>query len=64
MGAVGVIIGIGLSLLFIVSLGYYGFGWLHTTLDLNIFVSVILLFVIYAFVIQMMQVIYKKTVKR
>lgn len=59
MTAIGVILGILLSLGFSVGFAYYGFSYLHTTLELGTFISIVIVFIAYVLFIPLLGYSYK-----
>ncbi len=59
MTAIGVILGIFLTLGLMIGVPYYSFSYLHTTLELGIFKSIVIVFIAYIIVIPLLGYIYK-----
>lgn len=59
MTAIGVILGIFLTLGLMIGVPYYSFSYLHTTLKLGIFESIVIVFVAYTIFIPLLGYIYK-----
>ena len=53
MTAIGVSLGILLALALMIGVPYYGFTYLHTTLKLGIFESIVIMFVAYMIIISL-----------
>ena len=53
MTAIGVILGIFLALGVMIGIPYYSFSYLHTTLGLGIFESIVIVFVSYTIIISL-----------
>lgn len=54
MTAIGVLLGILILAGSVVSFFYFGYGYLHNQLELNIFISIVILFIVYIVVTEKM----------
>ncbi len=59
MTAIGVILGIFLTLGLMIGVPYYSVSYLHTTLGLGIFESIVIVFIAYIIVIPLIGYIHK-----